>query len=184
MDFTKYGLSEDNLRLIQEDYKNHVEKVKKQAIEPYADYETLKSSLATYETNEKEYKKKINSLTKDKETLQGNYNNVLLDKDINDALYNANFKHIDLFSAKIDRSKLIRDDAGNILGLNEQINNLKETYKDLNFINTPAPGTVGATPPTSSYNHEPVEVDYSKLTRQQALEAYAKEMKNTGKRRF
>jgi chromosome segregation ATPase len=184
MDFSKYGLTEDNLKLIQEDYKKHIEKIKKDTLEPYADYENLKNALATYETNEKEYKKQINNLTKDKQTLELNYNNALLDKDINSAFYNENIKHVELFASKIDKSKLVRNEAGQIVGLKEQIDSLKETYKDLNITNTPAATTVGATPPASAFNAEPVPVDYSKLSREEAVRAYAQEMKNAGKRRF
>ena len=183
MDFTKYGLDEENLKKIKEDYQKHIEVEKAKAIEPYSDYETLKTSLETYKTNEKELNKKINTLSKDKDTLQSQYDNSVLDNAINSAFYNENIKHADLFAAKIDRSKLVKDESGNIIGLNEQIASIKETYKDL--LDKPAPGTVGATPQTSSYQHENIPINYDNLSREDAVAAYKREMQqNNRPRRF
>lgn len=54
----------------------------------------------------------------------------------------ANAVHPDLVSGKVDRSKLKLNEDGTVTGLDEQVKNLKETYKDM-F----KPDKKGKTPP-------------------------------------
>ena len=50
---------------------------------------------------------------------------------IKDSLRNANAKHEDLLISKFDLEKIIVNDDGTITGLDEQIKQVKESYKDL-----------------------------------------------------
>lgn len=78
---------------------------------------TIKDHEATIKTQKADYESKVRNLT--------------LDSAIEKALSSSKAKHSDLLSTKIDREKLIIGDDGNITGLDEQLKELKETYKDL-----------------------------------------------------
>ena len=86
-----------------------------------ADNEALQTKVKEYEDNMKtqkaEYEAKVRNLT--------------LDAAIEKALGGAKAKHTDLLSTKIDREKLIINADNTVTGLDEQINGLKENYKDL-----------------------------------------------------
>lgn len=64
------------------------------------------------------------------------------------ALTAAQAKHVDLLMSKVDRSKLVIDND-KIIGLDEQVTTLKETYKDL-FGETRVTGRTESTSPGST----------------------------------
>lgn len=86
-----------------------------------SDNEELQNKVKEYEDNIKtqksDYDAKIRNLT--------------LDGAIEKALAGAKAKHSDLLSSKIDREKLIIGEDGKVVGLDEQLSGLKESYKDL-----------------------------------------------------
>ena len=57
--------------------------------------------------------------------------NLTLDSAIEKALSKANAKHGDLLSTKINKEKLVIGEDGKVTGLDDQLKELKETYKDL-----------------------------------------------------
>lgn len=79
--------------------------------------QTIKDHEATIKTQKSDYETKVRNLT--------------LDSAIEKALNNANAKHGDLLSSKIDREKLVIGNDGKVTGLDEQIKGLKDNYKDL-----------------------------------------------------
>ena len=64
-----------------------------------------------------------------------------IDSAIGKILTDHKAKHADLLAGKFDRSKLSISDDGTVLGLEEQMKSLKESYKDL-FTQT----VIGQTP--------------------------------------
>lgn len=57
--------------------------------------------------------------------------NMKIDSAINKFLVDSKAKHPDLLSGKFDREKLQLTEDGNVIGLDEQVKALKETYKDM-----------------------------------------------------
>ncbi|WP_278683411.1 phage scaffolding protein, partial [Paraclostridium bifermentans] len=130
MDFTKYGLTEDQVKSLETEYNTEITKIKEEAVKPYADYETLKTNLNETQLKNTTYQKDIKSLTKDKEQLQEKYNNSLMDNAINMGLIEEGIKYPDLFASKIDRNSVKLED-GKVIGLKEQISTLKDKYADI-----------------------------------------------------
>lgn len=86
-----------------------------------ADNEALQAKVTEYE----------NTIATQKAEFEEKMKNITLDTAIEKALAKANAKHSDLLSVKIDKSKLVVIEEGNVKGLEEQIKALQETYKDL-----------------------------------------------------
>lgn len=152
MDFTKYGLTEDQVKSLETEYNTEITKIKEEAVKPYADYETLKTNLNETQLKNTTYQKDIKSLTKDKEQLQEKYNNSLMDNAINMGLIEEGIKYPDLFASKIDRNSVKLED-GKVIGLKEQISTLKDKYAD---ILNPSPS--GKTPPPSGDHRNPIDI--------------------------
>lgn len=85
------------------------------------DNETLQTKVKEYEdtikTQKADYESKVRNLT--------------LDSAIEKALSTSKAKHTDLLSTRIDRDKLSINEDGTVIGLDEQLKGLKESYKDL-----------------------------------------------------
>ena len=86
-----------------------------------ADNEALQTKVKEYEDNMKTQKAEFDTKVR----------NLTLDAAIEKALSVAKAKHTDLLSSKIERDKLVINDDNTITGLDEQLNSLKENYKDL-----------------------------------------------------
>lgn len=85
------------------------------------DNETLQTKVKEYEdaikTQKADYESKVRNLT--------------LDSAIEKALSTSKAKHTDLLSTRIDKDKLSISEDGTVIGLDEQLKGLKESYKDL-----------------------------------------------------
>jgi hypothetical protein len=107
----------------------------------------LEELKKTSQGNE-ELTKKIEELTQLNTQSALDYESKIKDMSLNIAIEKAltsnNAKYVDLLSSKIDKTKLSLE-ADNINGLDEQINVLKENYKDM-FITK----VVGNTPNTNT----------------------------------
>lgn len=86
-----------------------------------ADNEELQKTIKEHESTIKQLK-----ADHDKE-IKG----MRIDAAINKILADNNAKHADLLSGKFDCEKLTVSEDGTVLGLDEQMKGLKETYKDL-----------------------------------------------------
>ncbi|GAA0735419.1 phage scaffolding protein [Clostridium oceanicum] len=96
-----------------------------------------------------------------------------LDTAINEALMKNKVKHAELLLSKFDRDKLVINDDGKVIGLDEQLNKFKETYKDMFGARLK-----GATPlnpdtkPTKSNNWDYLVNNADNMTAEQIAEAY------------
>lgn len=79
--------------------------------------QTVKQHEEALETQKSDFEKKMNDL--------------VINGAIEKALLGSKAKHSDLLTGKIDREKLIIGDGGKVIGIDEQISGLKESYKDL-----------------------------------------------------
>ena len=101
--------------------------------------QTIKDHEATIKTQKDEFEAKIRNMT--------------LDTAINNWLANNKAKHSELLADRFDRDKLVIKESGEVEGLEEQGNGLKEAFKDLFTVekvlegkqppNPPAGGTGG-----------------------------------------
>lgn len=86
-----------------------------------ADNETLQQTIkdheATIKTQREDFEAKIRNMT--------------LDTAINNWLANNKAKHSELLADRFDRDKLVIKESGEVEGLEEQGNGLKEAFKDL-----------------------------------------------------
>lgn len=122
-----------------------------------ADNEALQIKVKEYEdsmkTQKTEYETKLRNLT--------------LDSAIEKALSVAKAKHTDLLSTKIDRDKLVINDDNTITGLDEQLNSLKENYKDLFEV------TVSGTTPTNTESSSGITKEqFNKMGYKERVELY------------
>lgn len=86
-----------------------------------ADNETLQTTINDHEAT-------IKQLKKDHEKeMKG----IKIDSAISKILADSQAKHPDLLSSMFDREKLIVSEDGKVTGLDEQLNGIKETYKDM-----------------------------------------------------
>lgn len=102
-------------------YKDQVDKLN-------GELETLKKSAGGNEA----LKKQIETLQNDNKTLEGKVKDATLSAAIKLALVGAKAKaqYVDLILPKIDKTKLTLD-GEKVIGLDEQVKTLQETFKDL-----------------------------------------------------
>lgn len=182
MDFKSYGLTAEQLEKMQADYNAEVEKIKADAVKPFADYDSLKETLLKNANDIKDYEKNIKSLTKDKEIFEKKYNEALIDNAINQAFYNENIKHADLFASKVDKTLIRRDENGNLIGLQEQMNNIKEKYGDM--WQAKENHLVGSTPQHSQTpTPQPKEPNLENMSIKERVKAWG-QMINSNDRRY
>lgn len=122
-----------------------------------ADNEALQNQVKEYEekikTQKADYESKVRNLT--------------LDAAIEKALSVAKAKHTDLLSSKIERDKLVINDDNTITGLDEQLNSLKENYKDLFEV------TVSGTTPTNTESSSGITKEqFNKMGYKERVELY------------
>lgn len=96
---------------------NTIKDLKKNNVDNEELQKTIKQHEDTIKNLKADSEKKIRNLT--------------LDSAINTALTKAKAKHSDLLASKIDRDKLVINEDGTITGLDEQVKNFKNTYKDM-----------------------------------------------------
>nr|DAI73512.1 MAG TPA: minor structural protein [Caudoviricetes sp.] len=108
-----------------------LEDVKNQLKEANSTITDLKKNNADNEALQTKVKEYEDTIKNQKADYEAKVRNLTLDSAIEKALINANAKHGDLLSSKIDREKLVIGDDGKVTGLDEQIKGLKENYKDL-----------------------------------------------------
>ncbi|NCB99949.1 MAG: hypothetical protein EOM34_04600 [Clostridia bacterium] len=85
------------------------------------DNEELQNTIKTHEAT-------IKQLKADHET---EMNGIRIDSAISKALADNKAKHADLLAGKFDREKLQLTDDGKVIGMDEQLKSMKETYKDM-----------------------------------------------------
>lgn len=93
----------------------------------------LKDLQAKVKANE-ELEKAIRELQEANKTIKEQYEAMIREMTLNAAIQSklTDAKYPDLLLTKFDRSKLsIAEDGGTVLGIDEQLATLKETYKDL-----------------------------------------------------
>ncbi|CEK30263.1 phage minor structural GP20 [[Clostridium] sordellii] len=96
---------------------NTIKNLKKNNVDDEQLQRIIKKHEDTIKTLKEDSQKKIRSLT--------------IDSAINNLLTKSKAKHSDLLATKFDREKIEIDDQGNVIGLDEQLNDLKKTYKDM-----------------------------------------------------
>lgn len=109
----------------------------------HADNETLQQTIKDHEA----------TIKTQREDFEAKIRNVTLDTAINNWLANNKAKHSELLADRFDRDKLVIKESGEVEGLEEQGNGLKEAFKDLFTVekvlggkqppNPPAGGTGG-----------------------------------------
>lgn len=108
-----------------------LEDIKKQLKEANSTITDLKKNNADNEALQTKVKEYEDAIKTQKADYEAKVRNLTLDSAIEKALTNANAKHSDLLSSKIDRDKLVIGEDGEITGLDDQLKGLKESYKDL-----------------------------------------------------
>lgn len=108
-----------------------LEDVKNQLKEANSTITDLKKNNVDNEALQTKVKEYEDTIKNQKADYEAKVRNLTLDSAIEKALNNANAKHGDLLSSKIDREKLVIGNDGKVTGLDEQIKGLKDNYKDL-----------------------------------------------------
>ena len=62
MDFSKYGLQPDQIIELENTYNQEIEKIKAKVKEPFADYDSLKSTIQELQSADKKTKKEMANL--------------------------------------------------------------------------------------------------------------------------
>lgn len=91
----------------------------------------LKAANQDNEALQKTIKEHEDALKTQKADFDKQMKDITINTAIEKALLGSKAKHSDLLTGKIDREKLIIGDDGKVIGIDEQISGLKETYKDL-----------------------------------------------------
>lgn len=108
-----------------------LEDVKNQLKEANSTITDLKKSNADNEALQTKVKEYEDTIKSQKADYEAKVRNLTLDSAIEKALSKANAKHGDLLSTKINKEKLVIGEDGKVTGLDDQLKELKETYKDL-----------------------------------------------------
>lgn len=160
------GLSEEQakavLSLYTEEMKGFVPKTqfdelntaKGQLEAQVADRDKQLKDLKAKVGDNEELKAKIEGMEKDNKAQREKYESEIKDLKLESAIRAklADTKYPDLLAGKIDRTKLTLNADGTVIGIDEQVNVLKNTYKDLftPAISGKAPGNSGnSTPPSN-----------------------------------
>lgn len=163
------GIEDENINKIMaengkdiNEYKAKVESledVKKQLNTANNTIKELKKNNADNEELQKTIKEHEATIKKQKEDFAKALKDTKIDAAIEKALRDSNAKHGDLLAGKIDRSKILINDDNNVIGLSEQIETLKTSYKDL--FST----TLAGTTPTNNESKvkEVTKEDFAKM---------------------
>ena len=108
-----------------------LEDVKVQLKEANSTITNLKKNNTDNEALQTKVKEYEDAIKTQKADYEAKVRNLTLDSAIEKALSKANAKHSDLLSAKINKEKLVIGEDGKVTGLDDQLKELKETYKDL-----------------------------------------------------
>ena len=109
-----------------------------------------------------------------KEENSAKLKNLSFDNAINNALVSSGVKHKDLLANLFDREKLSLNDKGEVKGIDEQLNNFKEQYKDLFEVK------LGGTEPASNFggnannSYEALLSNADNMTSEQIAEVFNK----------
>ena len=131
MDFSKYGLQPDQIIELENTYKQEVEKIKAKVKEPFADYDSLKSTIQELQSADKKTKKEMANLQGLNEALNKKLNDSVLDNAINKAFFEKGIKDVELFGSQIDKAKITLNENGEFIGLNEQLDSVLTKYAHL-----------------------------------------------------
>ena len=157
MDFHKYGLTEEQIAALENEYKAEVTKIKDTVREPYKDYDSLKANLQEANQKIKSFAKDIKSLTDKYDGLQAKYKDSILDNYINQEFFERGIKDVALFKTQINKSKLSFDADGNLTGLKEQVDGVQQKYAHLL---TPQGNPLkGSNPPLNPDEKKPVDLE-------------------------
>lgn len=127
MDFTKYGLTPEQITELENAHQSELAK----AIAPYSDYEMLKSTLESNNNSLTQVQKDLKGSKKLIEQLTEQLNDSLLDNAINKAFFDKGIKDTDLFSTQIDKTKISKGENGEFIGLQEQLDAVTTKYAHL-----------------------------------------------------
>ena len=135
------GIEDENINKIMAEYGKDVNEykakadtlddVKSQLDTANSTIKELKKNNADNEELQKTIKEHEATIKKQKEEYEKALKDTKIDAAIKEALSNSNAKHSDLLVSQIDKTKLVINDDNNVIGLTEQIEALKTTYKDL-----------------------------------------------------
>lgn len=131
MDFSKYGLQPDQIIELENTYKQEIEKIKAKVKEPFADYDSLKSTIQELQSADKKTKKEMANLQGLNEALNKKLNDSVLDNAINKAFFEKGIKDVELFGSQIDKAKISTNENGEFIGLNEQLDSVLTKYAHL-----------------------------------------------------
>lgn len=131
MDFSKYGLQPEQIIELENTYKQEIEKIKAKVKEPFADYDSLKSTIQELQSADKKTKKEMANLQGLNEALNKKLNDSVLDNAINKAFFEKGIKDVELFGSQIDKAKISTNENGEFIGLNEQLDSVLTKYAHL-----------------------------------------------------
>lgn len=131
MDFSKYGLQPDQIIELENTYKQEIEKIKAKVKEPFADYDSLKSTIQELQSADKKTKKEMANLQGLNEALNKKLNDSVLDNAINKAFFEKGIKDVELFGSQINKAKISTNENGEFIGLNEQLDSVLTKYAHL-----------------------------------------------------
>ena len=131
MDFSKYGLQPDQIIELENTYKQEIEKIKAKVKEPFADYDSLKSTIQELQSADKKTKKEMANLQGLNEALNKKLNDSVLDNAINKAFFEKGIKDVELFGSQIDKAKITLNENGEFIVLNEQLDSVLTKYAHL-----------------------------------------------------
>mgnify|MGYP002507164764 CR=1 FL=1 len=119
---TDLGLESNLIDKIMAEYGNSINTLQSINESSQDTINNLKTQLKEYEgVNIDDLNKQISNLTKEKD-------NIKIDYAIESAL--SGVKHKELLKGQFDLSKIKLDKEGNVKGVDEQLSDIKETYKD------------------------------------------------------
>lgn len=96
--------------------------------------------------------KQLDDFKVNNEQLNNKIKDIKINSAIKLALIESKAKYPDLLASKIDREKITFNDKEEIVGLNEQMPILQESYKDLFQVQTPPPTTQSGNNPQNNNN--------------------------------
>lgn len=126
-----YITKEENIEQQYKRLKEEKENAKEQLLEAQKTIGELKQSGADGEKLQEIIKQHEETIKQLKEDSENKIKGLTLDNAINSALSKSGAKHGELLAGKFDKSKLGIDEQGKVTGIDEQMKDIKEQYKDL-----------------------------------------------------
>lgn len=145
--------------MIPKDKYNEVAETKKQLEETIKDRDKQLEELGKKAKGNEDLEKQIKDLQETNRTTKETYEAKIKDMAINSAIQSklTDTKYPDLLMTKFDKTKISMQEDGSIIGIDEQLTNIKEQYKDL-F----KPDIVGNDPNNKYKNNPGVKNPWSK----------------------